>query len=943
MKIDLTERKWVLAGVALMLAGACGDTSDAGLEGFQTGDKNSGGGKADDLGELDPLSSAVCLQKAAHASTVLADALADSPGAIDNGAPVIANYTAWPVYDPFADEPTMPADVTRQIDDPADARQNIASRFNACETDILGHLETAKPNVYIYFSGFGGAAQNNSLIGQGAMLRWINDRDPNALIFSINWNCSASEDEFCGRNTAALAAAQGDAHVDAMNRAIDVIVPQIADPALADSLKDSIGQFGLQQQGYDSAHSHSMWLAARLIDQLLVADEGDGGASLLGDIHVLGYSMGAHSAAQLMVQDFTEDGSGGFEWSRNACDDGSDQCTVAALPKVKWSLAMGLSGWSHALRSHNGLDGGNPVALADREQYENGGLFRVDHPAYERKLAVLNRRMDPTGNSDDTYQRGFLDIFFADYNHYSHDYDLPLFVEVGFIRVLDAFLENRDAKGVQELGITTDNASKLDFDECELGTTCAAGTDYVAHLENRSHAVLDIPTAKVVTTDGVVHRDNNNNVAADLSDGNDPIVVRTFDQEDLRGGVELYLRPHYDVAAGGLHGVFSYGSCEGSDDALMPSAFVEDGDLVLQMNYNGKTFEVRTDAAEAGLSQGAWSHVAFNWELPVESLTVQHDSDADLGAQLPGMIEDLTEHQVALVLATGLTKPLATTYKRQRGEGSMTIFVNGEAVAVAALGDADSARECLSAADVLSPEAYEVNGVEFDAFNPYAGYDATQGDIVAFSASQVLGTKCKAYRVRNEQAFFGCAQSRGVNADADMDDIMLVWGPGRTEFDNIDHTTGAPTLWPIGVEYSAERFRVEPADNGDGGTPDGGDGDASGGSQTLGSAESLAIPDNKNPGAASTVTAAAGAALTSVSITVQVTHTWRSDLAVVLEHDGVSAVLHDRTGGDQDDLFLEGDVDKFVGTDPEGDWTLHVLDLAAQDTGTLDNWELRLR
>lgn len=786
----------------LAAVSACGGSGDTPTD---PADDNAGG-KADDN---DAIERAVCLQAAVHPNDVLARLLADQPEALNaDGSAVIANYTAWPVYDPSSSTAVMDAEVTRRIDDPQDARENIASRFGDCERDVEKHLEDEKPNVYIYFTGFGGADQNNSLIGQGAVLRWINQRDPNALIFSINWNCAASEDPFCGRNTGALAATDDSSHVASMHRAIDVIVPQIASEELAGQLKATIGQFGQQQQGYDSAHSHSMWLAARLIDQLLVADVGDDGESLLGDISVLGYSMGAHSAAQLMVQDFTDDGSGGFEWSQRGCADGGNKCTVAELDKVKWSLAMGLSGWSHALRSHNGLDGGPGRDAENRAQFENGGLLRIEDDAYQGKLVALNRRMDPTGNSDDTFQRGFLDIFFGDYNHYSHDYDLPLFIDQGFLRALDAFVENPQTRSVAELGIVTDNASKVDFDECVVDSECDAATGYIAHLENRSHAVLDVPRVAVKTTDGVDHPEKRNDVAAAMQVGGEPIGLRTFDQEDLRGSVELYLRPHFDVTEAGAHGLFSYGSCSGSDEDLMPTAQIVDGEIVFSMQYEGVPFEARVSAKEAGLSADSWTHLAFSWELPVESLTVPHQSAQELGAALPSMIEDLTEHQVALVLATGLEKPLATTYKRQLGEGSMTIFVNGEAVVDAPLGDVTSSRECLAARDVLGGEGYDVNGEPFPEFIPYARYDRQTGDVVAFSPEQVLGTKCKAYKVRNTTAFFGCAESDAVNLDADLDDITLVWGSGRTEFADVDHKSGQPVTWPIGVDYDETPVRL---------------------------------------------------------------------------------------------------------------------------------------
>ena len=80
---------------------------------------------------------------------------------------------------------------------------------------------------------------------------------------------------------------------------------------------------------------------------------------------------------------------------------------------------------------------------------------------------------------------------------------------------------------------------------------CEAPTGYVAHEQNRSHAVLDVPVVQVRTVDGVDHPEKAVDRAATFVDGERPIAMRTFDQEDLRGGVELYLRPHYDPAEKG--------------------------------------------------------------------------------------------------------------------------------------------------------------------------------------------------------------------------------------------------------------------------------------------------------------------------------------------------------------------------------------------------------
>lgn len=748
------------------------------------GDPGSGPDKADETGR-------VCVQPAVHPNTVMARLLGDQPGAVADGAVVINNYTAWPAYDPGASTAPLDSGAVATIDDRDEARANLASRFGNCAPDIEDHIAEAKPNVYIYFTGFGGADQNNSLVGQGAILKWFNDRDPNALIFSINWNCAGSADPWCGDNTDALAAKDSDPHVESMVRAIDVIVPQIASDEVAAQVRGVVDQLSQQQRGYDSALSHSMWLAARLIDQLLVAE--------VGDIRIAGYSMGAHAAARLLIQDFSDGPEVGFEWSRNACSDGGNHCTVAELGQVEWSMAMGLSGWSHALQTEN---------RANRDQFENGGLFRAGDAAYGGKLVVLNRRMDPTSNADDTFQRGFNDILFGDYNHYSHDYTLPLFVQSPFLRALDAYVESSSSTGSAEMGIYYDNAGLVDFDDCPDSGSCEAGTGYLAHEINRSHAKNDIPRVSVDTVDGVPHAQSDNNRAATFaSAGTEPIALRSFDQEDLRGGVEMYFRPQFGVSEAGLHGLFSYGSCQGSDDDLMPSARIEDGALVFEMTYQDELFRAEVDAASAGLADGKWTHLAFTWELPVESLTVPHESAGDLAAALPGMIADLTEHQVALVLATGLRKPSATSYKRQSGAGTMKIFVNGTPAAESVLGRADSARECLRAADVLSEHRYDVNGESYPAFGKYARYDVATGDIVAFSPQQVVGTKCKAYRVRNDNVFFGCSKSDTANAGGDMDDIVLVWGPGRESYDNVG-SDGAPALWPLGVDYDSQPLRI---------------------------------------------------------------------------------------------------------------------------------------
>lgn len=79
-------------------------------------------------------------------------------------------------------------------------------------------------------------------------------------------------------------------------------------------------------------------------------------------------------------------------------------------------------------------------------------------------------------------------------------------------------------------------------------------------------------------------------------------------------------------------------------------------------------------------------------------------------------------------------------------------------------------------------------------------------------------------------------------------------------------------------------------------------------------------------------------------VSVNIDHTWRGDLRVVLTSpSGTSHVLHDRSGGSADDLSLGLDVtEQFDGEDAVGEWTLTVSDHARRDTGRLLTWHIEL-
>lgn len=105
----------------------------------------------------------------------------------------------------------------------------------------------------------------------------------------------------------------------------------------------------------------------------------------------------------------------------------------------------------------------------------------------------------------------------------------------------------------------------------------------------------------------------------------------------------------------------------------------------------------------------------------------------------------------------------------------------------------------------------------------------------------------------------------------------------------------------------------------------------------------IAIPDNVPAGITSVINVPQAGAVFGVDVGVDITHTWRGDLQVMLRSpEGTEHTLHNRTGGSEDDLVQSWQVDSFNGESMQGDWTLLVSDNAGLDTGALNSWQLTL-
>jgi subtilisin-like proprotein convertase family protein/C1A family cysteine protease len=105
----------------------------------------------------------------------------------------------------------------------------------------------------------------------------------------------------------------------------------------------------------------------------------------------------------------------------------------------------------------------------------------------------------------------------------------------------------------------------------------------------------------------------------------------------------------------------------------------------------------------------------------------------------------------------------------------------------------------------------------------------------------------------------------------------------------------------------------------------------------------MPIPDKNPAGIQSVIEVAEGGSIAALSVTVDISHSYRGDLTVKLvKEGGPEVVLSDREGAGEDDLKRTFAPTQFNGIDAAGKWTLVVIDSAAADTGTLNSWALQI-
>jgi zinc metalloprotease ZmpA len=105
-----------------------------------------------------------------------------------------------------------------------------------------------------------------------------------------------------------------------------------------------------------------------------------------------------------------------------------------------------------------------------------------------------------------------------------------------------------------------------------------------------------------------------------------------------------------------------------------------------------------------------------------------------------------------------------------------------------------------------------------------------------------------------------------------------------------------------------------------------------------------AIPDNDVNGITSSVAVTDGGNVASLSLSLNITHTFRGDLVVTLiAPDGTPFVVSNRQGGSADNIVINNmPITALNDHSARGTWQLKVQDRAAADVGTLNSWSLKI-
>jgi len=105
----------------------------------------------------------------------------------------------------------------------------------------------------------------------------------------------------------------------------------------------------------------------------------------------------------------------------------------------------------------------------------------------------------------------------------------------------------------------------------------------------------------------------------------------------------------------------------------------------------------------------------------------------------------------------------------------------------------------------------------------------------------------------------------------------------------------------------------------------------------------LSIPDNTTVESSITISGCSGNAAAASTIPVDINHTWRGDVVIdLVAPDGTAYRLKNSSSNDSADNIKQTFTANLSSEVANGTWKLRIQDVATNDTGTLNNWSLKV-
>ncbi|MCP4545978.1 MAG: T9SS type A sorting domain-containing protein, partial [bacterium] len=207
----------------------------------------------------------------------------------------------------------------------------------------------------------------------------------------------------------------------------------------------------------------------------------------------------------------------------------------------------------------------------------------------------------------------------------------------------------------------------------------------------------------------------------------------------------------------------------------------------------------------------------------------------------------------------------------------------------------------------------------------------TEAGNCAVSGSVTLGSETDHSGVRIEAIPNGGYTMTAADGSYTLDDLFA--GPYQIRASKDDWATGAQDVSLLsgqhlsGIDFTLSRVYID----------------------EYCSQPALAINDNQT--CSDVINVDMDCTITAVEVFLDITHTFIGDLEITLESPaGTSVILHNNSGSSADDIYgwypstlaPDGSLDDFLGESMSGDWTLSITDSANSDTGTLNEWCVKI-